>query len=241
MTEDDKLNMNRIVVSPGPDPRQNLTYKQLRDEMSKLLHPAVNWKKVEELCLLLFRHHGADLRSVVWFTAARLQRGGIPGLSEGLELLDTLMLRHWQALWPQITVSRLDALSWLATQVQHDLRRMTPDTQHYLALNSSLHSLRNITSTLQMAVFESVMAQIQRFLHNQTQVFTDCPERPSEPAVSQSGPERRLPATSGNAFTVQKVVTGFSAPFYCRRIWRAGWLVVGVLAGALILMGGMAG
>jgi len=81
--------MSRIVVYPGADPRQNATYKQVREEISKLLHPArpdVNWRVIEEQCLLLFRHHGADLRSVAWFTIARLQCRG----QQGLALLDTL-------------------------------------------------------------------------------------------------------------------------------------------------------
>lgn len=113
--------VNRHDTSPGGDPRQNPIYQQLRDEICTM-KAETDWQKIEMLCMLLFHHHGTDLRSAVWFTAARMNINGMEGMLEGLKLMESLISHHWATMWPRAASSRLDALSWLAGQMRTRLR-----------------------------------------------------------------------------------------------------------------------
>ena len=55
--------MDKYRISTGGDPRAFTEFGLLRDEISKLTHPArpdVDWQKIEQLSLTLFRHNGVE-------------------------------------------------------------------------------------------------------------------------------------------------------------------------------------
>ncbi|MCB5321025.1 type VI secretion system ImpA family N-terminal domain-containing protein, partial [Yersinia intermedia] len=59
------------TVKTGGDPRHLAEFSALRDEIGKLHHPArpdVDWGRVEQLCLALFRQNGVELQTTVDFT-----------------------------------------------------------------------------------------------------------------------------------------------------------------------------
>lgn len=67
-------------LKTGGDPRTFADYVSLRDEMSKLTHPArpdVNWPHAETLCLSLFEHNGVELQTTAWYTLARTDRKSV--------------------------------------------------------------------------------------------------------------------------------------------------------------------
>ena len=67
-------------LKTGGDPRTLADYVSLRDEMSKLTHPArpdVNWPHAETLCLSLFEHNGVELQTAAWYTLARTHLSGL--------------------------------------------------------------------------------------------------------------------------------------------------------------------
>ncbi|MFU2318784.1 VasL domain-containing protein [Rahnella sp. PCH160] len=112
----------------GGDPRALADYAVLREELSKLTHPArpdVNWKKVEQLCLSLFQQNGIELQTASWYTQARMQLVGLSGLNEGLAILDALISRQWPGLWPQPVHARMEILTGLSQRLQQSLRGMT--------------------------------------------------------------------------------------------------------------------
>lgn len=58
-------------VRTGGDPRSLPEFMALRDEMSKLTHPArpdVDWAQVEKLSLSLFEINGVELQTCAWYT-----------------------------------------------------------------------------------------------------------------------------------------------------------------------------
>lgn len=90
--------VNTYHLKPGGDPRTLADYVSLRDEMSKLTHPArpdVNWPHAETLCLSLFEHNGVELQTAAWYTLARTHLSGLYGMNEGLAILDALLSRQW--------------------------------------------------------------------------------------------------------------------------------------------------
>lgn len=78
-TSNGQLTMNDIPkrkLKTGGDPRMLPDYAALRDELSKLTHPArpdVSWQYVEKLCLSLFEQNGVELQTAAWYTLARTQ------------------------------------------------------------------------------------------------------------------------------------------------------------------------
>lgn len=112
----------------GGDPRALPDYAVLREELSKLTHPArpdVNWKRVEQLCLNLFQQNGIELQTASWYTQARTQLVGLSGLNEGLAILEALISRQWPGLWPQPVHARMEILTGLSQRLQQILRSMT--------------------------------------------------------------------------------------------------------------------
>lgn len=114
-------------VKTGGDPRTLPDYDALRDELSKLTHPArpdVNWRYAEKLCLSLFEQNGVELQTAAWYTLARTQLAGLFGLNEGLTILEALMRHQWGALWPQPVHARMEILSSLSQRLQQRMRSL---------------------------------------------------------------------------------------------------------------------
>ncbi|EOF9300310.1 VasL domain-containing protein [Enterobacter bugandensis] len=123
--------MNDITprkIKTGGDPRTLPEYTSLRNELNKLSHPArpdVNWVYVEKRCLSLFEQNGVELQTAAWYTLARTHLSGLAGLNEGLAILEALISRQWDVLWPQSLQVRMEILSSLSQRLQQ-LMRMLP-------------------------------------------------------------------------------------------------------------------
>ncbi|MGC0938967.1 VasL domain-containing protein [Pantoea agglomerans] len=114
-------------IKTGGDPRTLPDYTAMRDELSKLTHPArpdVNWQYVEKLCLSLFEQNGVELQTAAWYTLARTQLAGLFGLNEGLTILEALISHQWGALWPQPVHARMEILSSLSQRLQQRMRSL---------------------------------------------------------------------------------------------------------------------
>lgn len=112
----------------GGDPRTLPDYTQLRDELSKLTHPArpdVDWQQVETLCLNLFSQNGVELQTAAWYTQARTRLAGLHGLCEGLAVLEALLAHQWGSLWPQPVHARMEILVSLSQRLQQAMRTLT--------------------------------------------------------------------------------------------------------------------
>ncbi|MRT49219.1 VasL domain-containing protein [Raoultella sp. RIT712] len=122
--------MNDITprkIKTGGDPRTLPDYAALRDELSKLTHPArpdVNWRYAEKLCLSLFEQNGVELQTAAWYTLTRTQLAGLFGLNEGLTILEALISHQWGALWPQPVHARMEILSSLSQRLQQRMRSL---------------------------------------------------------------------------------------------------------------------
>lgn len=128
---------SEVKLKTGGDPRSLPDYAALRDEISKLTHPArpdVDWRYVETLCLRLYEHNGVELQTASWYTIARMHTTGLSGLNEGLALIVALTRHHWSVMWPLNTHSRLEIITGLFNRLQKTLRAMPPDNRDNLPL-----------------------------------------------------------------------------------------------------------
>ncbi|HAW3554321.1 TPA: type VI secretion protein ImpA [Escherichia coli] len=128
---------SEVKLKTGGDPRSLPDYAALRDEISKLTHPArpdVDWRYVETLCLRLYEHNGVELQTASWYTIARMHTTGLSGLNEGLALIVALTRHHWSVMWPLNTHARLEIITGLFSRLQKTLRAMPPDDRDNLPL-----------------------------------------------------------------------------------------------------------
>lgn len=126
---------SEVKQKTGGDPQSLPDYAALRDEISKLTHPArpdVDWRYVETLCLRLYEHNGVELQTAFWYTIARMHTTGLSGLNEGLALIAALTRHHWSVMWPLNTHSRLEIITGLFNRLQKTLRAMPPDDRDNL-------------------------------------------------------------------------------------------------------------
>ena len=119
-------NSQSIIIQTGSDPRQRAEFSAIREEINKINHPArpeVNWNQIETLALTLFRCHGVDLQTAVYYSLARTQRHGLAGFTEGCELLAGMIVGQWERLWPQQELARTEILDWFNTRVGNQVRQ----------------------------------------------------------------------------------------------------------------------
>ncbi|MCE4114336.1 VasL domain-containing protein, partial [Yersinia pseudotuberculosis] len=115
-----------IIIKTGTDPRNRPEFNAIREEINKINHPArpeVNWGLIESLALTLFRTHGVDLQTAVYYTLARTQKNGLAGFTEGCELLAGMVVGQWDHLWPEQPQARSEILEWFNTRVSNQLRQ----------------------------------------------------------------------------------------------------------------------
>ena len=164
------MTMHKILKTGG-DPRLLPDYAALRDELSKLTHPArpdVNWRYAEKLCLSLFEQNGVELQTAAWYTLARTQLAGLFGLNEGLTILEALINHQWGALWPQQVHARMEILSSLSQRLQQRMRSLPlnySDLSHLYRAEQLLTGLGEVLQRLELKHL-SQLDTLRTLMHN---------------------------------------------------------------------------
>ncbi|MFY2737611.1 VasL domain-containing protein [Pseudocitrobacter faecalis] len=166
--------MNDITqrkIKTGGDPRTLPDYAALRDELSKLTHPArpdVNWHYVEKICLSLFEQNGVELQTAAWYTLARTQLAGLLGLNEGLAILEALISHQWGALWPQPVHARMEILSSLSQRLQQRMRLLPLNYSDLSQLYRAEQLLTGLGEVLQRLELKhlSQLDTLRTLMHN---------------------------------------------------------------------------
>ncbi|QAX80273.1 type VI secretion protein ImpA [Yersinia hibernica] len=250
-------------LKTGTDPRHLAECSALRNEMGKLHHPArpdVDWARVEQLCLALFRQNGVELQTTVDFTLARTHIAGLAGLCEGLELLAGLISHQWSALWPPQTHARVALLAWLSDRLQQVWRTMTlcyGDLAQVYRAERALEQLCTQLQTLELKHL-SKLDGVRLMLHNaalrleSAEAAADTPDRLSIPVrhAGVSEPQRQpQPAFSSAAVSEPlvylvnepaptRVQVELSTPSPPPPRWKAGHGFVAGLSLMAVLMAG---
>ncbi|WP_240000804.1 MULTISPECIES: VasL domain-containing protein [unclassified Photorhabdus] len=184
--------MTENIVYTGDDPRTQPEFRALKDEMSKLSHPArpdIDWAKVEQLCLTLFQVNGVELQSAAWYTLARAQRAGFAGIHEGLALIEGLVAHQWPQFWPQSTRVRVEILAWLVARLQQLLRTSVfsyIDLPLIYPVEKVLEHLCEVLQRLELK-YVSQLDSLRVWLHNSAQRLERLkPETGMMPVISVS-------------------------------------------------------
>lgn len=205
------------TLKTGGDPRHLAEFSGLRDEMGKLHHPArpdVDWARVEQLCLALFRQNGVELQTTVDFTLARTHIAGLAGLCEGLELLAGLLSHQWSALWPPQTHARVALLAWLSDRLQQVWRTMTlcyGDLAQVYRAERALEQLCTQLQTLELKHL-SKLDGVRLMLHNaalrleSAEAAVEIPARLSVPVRHAGVSEPQMQPTLSSAAASEPLV-----------------------------------
>lgn len=249
------------TVKTGGDPRHFAEFSALRDEIGKLHHPArpdVDWGRVEQLCLALFRQNGVELQTTVDFTLARTHIAGLAGLCEGLELLAGLLSHQWSALWPPQTHARVALLAWLSDRLQQVWRTMTLCYGDLAMVYRAERALEQLCTQLQTLELKhlSKLDGVRLMLHNaalrleSAEAATDTPDRLSVPlrhtAISEPQPQPAFASAAVSEPLVYivnepaptRVQVELSPPSPPPPRWKAGHGFVAGLSLMAVLMAG---
>lgn len=164
-------NLSQRKIKTGSDPRKLPDYAALREELSKLPHPArpdIDWLYVEQRCLSLFEQNGVELQTAAWYTLARLQLAGLVGLNEGLALVEALVSHQWGALWPQPIHARMDILTSLSQRVQQQMRPLSLNYDDLSQLYRAEQLLTRLGTVLQRLELKhlSQLDTLRALMHN---------------------------------------------------------------------------
>ncbi|MGF6192088.1 VasL domain-containing protein [Serratia sp. 2723] len=159
------------TLKTGGDPRTLPDYAALREELSKLTHPArpdVNWRYAEKLCLSLFEQNGMELQTAAWYTLTRMQLAGLFGLSEGLAILEALISHQWGTLWPQPIHARMEILSGLSQRIQQRMRSLPLNYSDLSQLYRAEQLLTGLGEVLQRLELKhlSQLDTLRTLMHN---------------------------------------------------------------------------
>lgn len=216
-------------IKTGGDPRALADYTTLRNEMSKLTHPArpdVNWHIVEKLSLSLFEQNGVELQTLSWYTLARTHLAGLPGLNEGLAILEALISHQWGGLWPQPVHARMEILTGLSLRMQQLMRTLPLSYgdlgQLYLA-EQQLTSLGAVLQRLELKHL-SQLDTLRLLMHNSAVRLENSEGTPATGSGIQPGivlPAAVLTAQDGIAGSGRAAVENTRSPAEVKRVYVA--------------------
>lgn len=96
-----------------------------------------DWVEAERLCLDILGNKSKDLRVAAWLLEAWLNRYGLEGATEGLRVIDSLINRFWDTVYPPIDDDgdldgRMAPIAWINDKLVVQLKQTTltePQTQ----------------------------------------------------------------------------------------------------------------
>lgn len=242
--------MKTTQLKNGGDPRALPDYASLCNEISKLAHPArpdVNWQYVETLCLRLFEHNGVELQTAAWYTLSRTHSQGLPGMNEGLALLNALTVHHWSVMWPPGSHARTEILAGLVQRMQHVFRTLMLDDRDLLPpLYQSEKQLIALSDTLARHALKQA-ARLDYLQHQVRQAIIRLENRPHDqlhdheivlPAQALDAPQSAVSAPPVYVVSYDPLRQGQALTRETRRFWPfMSGAVSAVLVGAVMLWG----
>lgn len=230
-------------LKTGGDPRAVADYVALREEMSKLTHPArpdVDWPYAEKLCLSLFEQNGVELQTAAWYTLVRTQRAGMYGLNEGLAILAALVSRQWENLWPRPVNARMEILRSLSKRLQQVMRTLPltrSDQSQLYQVEAHLKALEKVLQRLELkhvSQLDALLTQVHNAavrLENSAHETVET-EETVIPDTAIDPPER-----TKWVYVAQRDIDAVSAPSQPTKPWMsfaAGMLTMLVVSGAAV-------
>jgi len=226
-------------VTPGDvkischDPRHHMEFLLLSNSLNGWkghVHDRSWWLVQENQCLDIFKCHGYDLQSGVWFCLISIQRHGWTGVANATLMLAEAFSRKQHQCWPPIAANdlRQQIIEWYATHVAtsiYGLSRGSAETGMLTQLEYAV--------SMMLGQAQSLQSRSQTTLRNLLDYLRSChqslqkrtlTEKPSLVADAPPNISSDRPSLSGQALS----------PPSLPRPWKA-WLTGGVVGVALAI------
>ncbi|MDH5377163.1 MAG: type VI secretion system protein TssA [Gammaproteobacteria bacterium] len=165
----------------GESAKYEPEYEAIDEEISKMqaLEGAdVDWSEISTLAEKILADKSKDLLITSYYVASRFILRGYEGLSEALMVLDTLIEKYWEHLYPEkIRMrGRIAALTWLSEQLQKATKAQKPLGHDFDSVKSSAALLSSVEGRLKEHLgsetpdFSEVLQNLNGFLSDQDRV-----------------------------------------------------------------------
>ena len=135
-----------VITSPfegdspyGENVQYGERYEAIQREIRKLTaasskETSVDWKAIRNLSVELLSQESKDLSVACFLTVALFLEDGYGGARDGLEIVRTFVVDHWEGVFPQREVRRANDLRWLVDRIAPlvETRNVTPTDCEYL-------------------------------------------------------------------------------------------------------------
>nr|WP_202031689.1 type VI secretion system protein TssA [Paraburkholderia sacchari] len=140
----------------GADVRDEPEFESLQNEIARMSNPAASgtpdWEQVVQLSSTLLASKGKDVLVACYLAGGLLVTRGLPGLSDGAQMLAALLDMWWDQLHPPLARlrARRNALQWLIDRVrahaeEHDWSSWPPqDPQQVESLRTALDTIDRV-------------------------------------------------------------------------------------------------
>jgi len=108
----------------GNDVRDEADFDLLQNEIAKMSNPVtsgtLDWQQVVQLSATLLSDKGKDILVACYLAGGLLQTRGLPGLLDGVQVLNDMLQTYWDTLYPplQRLRGRRNALQWLIERIK---------------------------------------------------------------------------------------------------------------------------
>ncbi|AYO02915.1 type VI secretion system ImpA family N-terminal domain-containing protein [Vibrio parahaemolyticus] len=125
-----------IITLDSPALRAYPAYEAVREEINRRLSPlsgGVDWAQIKTHCEWLAKGPGIDLLMAGYWTIASLKTQGLPGLANGVELINAIV-----SMLPEgdtkTASGRKDILEWVNARAVEEVKALKPDMESLRAL-----------------------------------------------------------------------------------------------------------
>jgi type VI secretion system protein VasJ len=147
------------VPIPGENPAgrsvaDDADYEALRHEIMK--EPAkgqvTDWKLAAELATRILRDKSKDVATVSYLAVALLNTDGLPGLRDGLKIVEGLLSAHWDRAFPPVPArlrGRANAIEYLSDACAKALAQLEPKAEDREAVLACLQACADLEKILE--------------------------------------------------------------------------------------------
>lgn len=160
----------------GENIRYDAVFEELEAELAKqesLSSETVDWKRVSELSSKILKNSSKDLLVGAYLTQALLINEGYSGLAVGLKILNDMVEKHWECLFPPAKRMRArgTAITWLAERAGVLVSAKIPTAKDAEAVVEAAKYIRLLDAELaeKMGDAAPVVTELSRPLKNYKQ------------------------------------------------------------------------
>ncbi|GIV60305.1 MAG: hypothetical protein KatS3mg043_1394 [Rhodothermaceae bacterium] len=210
----------------GRDVSYEDDFQALKAEVDLISSPTgeADFERIVSLAQLVLREQSKDLVTAGYLTVGLMQTRGVAGLAEGWSVVQGLLERYWEGLYPGKAVRRRNALQFLSDRSREYLERLRerkPSVEERGALEGALLAVRSVQGFAMEALGDQAPAlsglvsllneRLRRVPEPEPEPEAPPASRPAPPAGTPAAPAAAPPAAAGAPAEIKAATDAESA------------------------------